>query len=89
MRTWLAEIARVTGGELHGPAGDIEVTRVSTDTRTIESGDCFVALRGERLDGHDYLDQAVARGAATLAGSWRAGRPYPAVRHRGALRTRR
>lgn len=63
---WLAEIARATGGELHGPAGDIEVTRVSTDTRTIESGDCFVALRGERLDGHDYLDQAVARGAATL-----------------------
>jgi UDP-N-acetylmuramoyl-tripeptide--D-alanyl-D-alanine ligase len=40
--------------------------RVSTDTRTIEPGDTFLALRGERFDGHDFVTQAVGRGAAML-----------------------
>lgn len=38
-------------------------TGVSTDTRTILSGDCFFAIRGERFDGHDYVHQAFAKGA--------------------------
>ena len=38
----------------------------STDTRTIEPGDTFVALRGERFDGHDFAAEAVRRGAAML-----------------------
>jgi UDP-N-acetylmuramoyl-tripeptide--D-alanyl-D-alanine ligase len=37
--------------------------RVHTDTRTIEPGDLFVALRGERFDGNDFLTEARARGA--------------------------
>ncbi|MFN5166637.1 MAG: UDP-N-acetylmuramoyl-tripeptide--D-alanyl-D-alanine ligase [Pseudomonadota bacterium] len=42
--------------------------RVHSDTRTLKPGDLFVALRGERFDGHDYLLQAVAAGAvAALA----------------------
>jgi len=40
--------------------------RVNTDTRTIEPGDTFVALRGERFDGHDFTAEAVRRGAALL-----------------------
>lgn len=40
--------------------------RVSTDTRAIEPGDTFVALRGERFDGHDFAAEAVTRGAALL-----------------------
>jgi len=40
--------------------------RVSTDTRTIEPGDTFVALRGERFDGHDFTGEAARRGAALL-----------------------
>jgi UDP-N-acetylmuramoyl-tripeptide--D-alanyl-D-alanine ligase len=40
--------------------------RLSTDTRTIERGDAFVALHGEHFDGHDFTAQAVARGAAIL-----------------------
>jgi UDP-N-acetylmuramoyl-tripeptide--D-alanyl-D-alanine ligase len=40
--------------------------RVSTDTRTIEPGDTFLALRGERFDGHDFAAEAVRRGAAML-----------------------
>lgn len=40
--------------------------RVTTDTRAIERGDLFVALRGERFNGHDYLGEAVAKGASAL-----------------------
>ncbi|MEZ5230287.1 MAG: UDP-N-acetylmuramoyl-tripeptide--D-alanyl-D-alanine ligase [Acidimicrobiales bacterium] len=38
----------------------------STDTRTIEPGDTYVAIRGERFDGHDFVEQAVERGASTV-----------------------
>ena len=38
--------------------------RVSTDTRALKPGDLFVALRGERFDGHTFLAQAHAAGAA-------------------------
>ena len=43
--------------------GDPVFTGVSTDTRTLQPGDLFVALRGERYDGHTYLEQAKAAGA--------------------------
>lgn len=36
---------------------------LSTDTRTLEPGDVFLALRGDRFDGHDHLEEALARGA--------------------------
>ncbi len=40
--------------------------RISTDTRTLEPGDVFIALRGATFDGHAFAAQAVARGAAAL-----------------------
>jgi UDP-N-acetylmuramoyl-tripeptide--D-alanyl-D-alanine ligase len=43
--------------------GDPVFTGVSTDTRTLKRGDLFVALRGERFDGHGFLGQAKAAGA--------------------------
>lgn len=36
-------------------APDTAIARVHTDTRTLQPGDLFVALRGERFDGHDHL----------------------------------
>lgn len=48
------------------PAGSSHFGRVWTDTRTIESGDLFVALVGERFDAHDFLTEAVAKGASGL-----------------------
>ena len=45
---------------------DVEFTAVSTDTRAIKRGDLFVALKGERYDGHDFLAQAAAAGAAAV-----------------------
>jgi UDP-N-acetylmuramoyl-tripeptide--D-alanyl-D-alanine ligase len=48
------------------PRGDAAVAGFSTDTRTLRRGEAFVALRGERFDGHDFLETAVQRGAAAL-----------------------
>lgn len=56
------EIAKVTGGELVG--GSVGVKSVSTDTRTLEKGALFIAIKGERFDGNDYIKQAAAGGAA-------------------------
>jgi UDP-N-acetylmuramoyl-tripeptide--D-alanyl-D-alanine ligase len=48
------------------PRGSTPLRAVSTDTRQIEAGDLFVALAGERFDAHDFLPDAVARGAAAI-----------------------
>jgi UDP-N-acetylmuramoyl-tripeptide--D-alanyl-D-alanine ligase len=45
---------------------DVEFHGVSTDTRTLAPGALFIALRGPRFDGHDYVAEATARGAAAL-----------------------
>jgi len=42
---------------------EIAFSKISTDTRTIGAGDLFVALRGERFDAHEFLDEAMERGA--------------------------
>ncbi|MBA3672113.1 MAG: UDP-N-acetylmuramoyl-tripeptide--D-alanyl-D-alanine ligase [Gemmatimonadaceae bacterium] len=49
-----------------GPSDDTAVERIATDTRTVAAGSCFVALRGESFDAHDFLAEAVARGAIAL-----------------------
>jgi UDP-N-acetylmuramoyl-tripeptide--D-alanyl-D-alanine ligase len=58
----LAETAAATQGRAHGP--DVRYAGVSTDSRGIGRGELFVAIRGERFDGHDFLGMAHARGAA-------------------------
>lgn len=47
-------------------ATDRALRAVTTDTRSLEPGDLFVALKGERFDAHDFLPDAVVRGAAAL-----------------------
>ena len=60
-------LARVADALGVPPAlGDAPVRAVATDTRAIGPGDLFVALRGERFDAHDFLADAVARGASAL-----------------------
>lgn len=62
--TPLEELARMGGGEVRGaPAGAVKVRRVTTDSREAGPGDLFVALKGERHDGHDHVAQALSRGA--------------------------
>jgi UDP-N-acetylmuramoyl-tripeptide--D-alanyl-D-alanine ligase len=43
--------------------GGVKALRVNTDTRSLQAGDLFVALKGERFDAHDFLAQAKAQGA--------------------------
>jgi UDP-N-acetylmuramoyl-tripeptide--D-alanyl-D-alanine ligase len=63
MRFTFDELVRATGGQ---PAGEPPRTpaRIVTDTRSIAPGDAFVALRGERFDGADFVGDAFAKGAA-------------------------
>lgn len=66
----LAEIAEIVGGRLHATDGSPVVTgSIEFDTRKVAEGGLFLALPGERVDGHDFAAQAVASGAAgVLAG---------------------
>ena len=58
----LAAAARVLGGELRGEDREFEAVR--SDTRGLPARALFVALKGERFDGHAFLAQAAAQGAA-------------------------
>ncbi len=58
-------VAAANATLLDAPSAPDEIC-ASTDTRTLREGDAFVALRGERFDGHDYISEAVRRGAALV-----------------------
>src|SRR5690554_2761387 len=60
------EAADAVGGNLIQEGSVSDITGVSTDTRTIQQGDLFVALKGENFDGHDYLEQAAQKGASAI-----------------------
>ncbi|MDT7618930.1 MAG: UDP-N-acetylmuramoyl-tripeptide--D-alanyl-D-alanine ligase, partial [Pseudonocardiales bacterium] len=62
----LADVAAVTGGRLHRASGDELVTAVEFDSRKIVDGGLFLALPGERVDGHDFAAAAVDRGAVAV-----------------------
>ena len=60
----IAEIAEAVSGELPYGGGELMITAgVSTDTRKLAGGEFFVALRGDRFDGHDYVGTALDAGA--------------------------
>jgi UDP-N-acetylmuramoyl-tripeptide--D-alanyl-D-alanine ligase len=64
VRLTLEDILKATGGRLASPATEDDMGGVSTDSRTIQPGDLFIALTGERHDGHQYLGDVFAKGAA-------------------------
>ncbi len=76
----LAEIAHAL--DLEPPAGgeSLQVTAVSIDSRTVQPGQIFVALRGERFDAHDFADEVVRRGAAALVCSRDVNVPVPVLK---------
>ncbi len=55
------ELTKATGGKAYKTFIGYGV---SIDTRTIQPGDIFIALKGEKIDGHDYVHEALAKGAA-------------------------
>ncbi len=75
-----SEVLAATGGRLAGQPQDA-FDGVSIDSRTVAPGDVFVAIRGERLDGHDFVTAALSAGAGLAVVS----RPTPAMREAGPL----
>jgi len=68
MMMTLAQAHALLPGSVLVGDGATEVLRVHSDTRSLQAGDLFVALKGERFDAHDFLAQAKASGAvAALA----------------------
>jgi len=59
----VGEILSATGGRGQGLTVE-EVSSISIDSRDIAPGALFVAIRGDRFDGHDFVGTALANGAA-------------------------
>jgi len=60
----LSDISRAVQGRLLG--GEAAITSVSIDTRTLQPGDLYIAIKGENFDGNDFVEQAERAGAAAL-----------------------
>jgi UDP-N-acetylmuramoyl-tripeptide--D-alanyl-D-alanine ligase len=75
----LAEAAAAMQGRLNG--ADARFSGASTDTRSIGKGELFVAIRGDRFDGHDFLATAKERGAsgALVDDKFTAAAPLPTI----------
>ncbi|MDH2394083.1 MULTISPECIES: UDP-N-acetylmuramoyl-tripeptide--D-alanyl-D-alanine ligase [Streptomyces] len=73
----LAEIAEIVGGQPHDiPDPEQRITGpVVIDSRAVEAGALFAAFQGERVDGHDYAERAVAAGAAAVLAARPVGVP--------------
>ncbi|MEJ2110953.1 MAG: UDP-N-acetylmuramyl-tripeptide synthetase, partial [Acidobacteriota bacterium] len=63
LRTALKQIPEIDAAEIP----DVAVRGISYDSRKVQKGDLFVAIKGEKTDGALYVDQAVTRGAAAVA----------------------
>jgi UDP-N-acetylmuramoyl-tripeptide--D-alanyl-D-alanine ligase len=68
VRFTLSDMSAVLGAPA---SGDAELSGVAVDSRSVRPGDLFVAIRGARVDGHDYAAEAAARGARALLGERR------------------
>lgn len=76
----LMEIAGIMGGRLHVPTPAhrrSRITGVCSDTRRIQAGNLFVAIAGDRFDGHDFVPEAMRAGAraALVSDDWHTRRP--------------
>ena len=69
----LRQIAEFAQGSLTARDEGLTVSRISTDSRTLQPGDLFVPIRGETFDGHKFVEQAGERGAvgAMIEENWK------------------
>ncbi len=67
--TTLSWIAEKVNGKLLNDAADVEVSAVSTDTRTLEDGAVYLALKGPNFNGHDFISTAEKAGASAVIAS--------------------
>jgi len=66
MRFTLSSLAAASGARLEGAADGVALTGVAVDSRNVREGNLFVAIRGARVDGHEFAVQAAGRGARAL-----------------------
>ncbi|MBO5364568.1 MAG: UDP-N-acetylmuramoyl-tripeptide--D-alanyl-D-alanine ligase [Clostridia bacterium] len=59
----ISQAAEAMAGSYRNCSGEMLISSVSTDTRTIQAGALFFALRGEQFDGHKFIENAMAAGA--------------------------
>jgi UDP-N-acetylmuramoyl-tripeptide--D-alanyl-D-alanine ligase len=71
MRFALSALAAASEARIEGDAESVALTGVAVDSRSIREGDLFVAIRGARVDGHDFALQAAANGARAILGEHR------------------
>ncbi|MCG3129255.1 MAG: UDP-N-acetylmuramoyl-tripeptide--D-alanyl-D-alanine ligase [Phycisphaerae bacterium] len=85
----LSDLLAIVAGATDSPRVDVPIRGVNTDSRRVVPGELFVAIRGERFDGHDFMADAAARGAsAVLAETGRGTSPAggpPLVRVRDTV----
>lgn len=62
----LEEVKRITGGTVRCRELNTIIKGVSTDTRTIKSGELFIALKGNNFDGHNFIKDAFRKGAVAV-----------------------
>jgi UDP-N-acetylmuramoyl-tripeptide--D-alanyl-D-alanine ligase len=84
MKFRVEEVVGATRGHLAAGRPDAIAGSVSTDSRVLEAGQTFLALRGERFDAHYFLCGALARGAVCLIVDREDKVPWPAVSAAGA-----
>lgn len=70
----VGKLAEIIGAKSKSDTSD-EITGVSIDSRTVKEGDCFFAIKGPNFDGHDFVEEALAKGAACAV----ANGNYPTV----------
>lgn len=75
----LNEIAKACRGKLIAGAWDRSVSGVSCDSRTIQAEELFVALRGDRFDGHAFLEEVFRKGAACAVVDRHSNGRFPVV----------
>ncbi len=74
-----AQAAAFAGGTVVGD-GTTQITGISTDSRSIPAGSLFIPIRGERFDGHDFLEKAVELKAAAVMSEKDVDLPVPVIR---------
>lgn len=62
----IEKILESTEGRLIAGVGNIPISGVSIDSRTIKKGEIFISIKGDNFDGHNFIEEAVKKGAAGL-----------------------
>ena len=62
----VSELIEATGAKLIRGRKERSVRGTSIDTRSLKPGEAFIAIKGNNFDGHDFIDQAIKKGASVI-----------------------